>query len=845
MEIEKVSGEIIDDRYKIINILGKGGLGTTYTAINLKTQEKVALKAVSLQHLKDWKQVELIDREARVLAQLNHPAIPKYLDYFQVDTEDNQFFYIIQQLAPGKSLYQLIESGWRSNETEIKKIATQILDIFNYLHSLNPSIIHRDIKPHNLILSDDGKIFLVDFGAVQNTYYNTLMKGSTVVGTYGYMAPEQFKGKATPATDLYGLGATILYLLTHRSPNELPQDNLTINFRSSVNISEGFALWLEKILQPDLESRFSSAQEALEQLNTRYLFTNAFANKWKIALNLSLVSAIAIGGVFGFINYKWTILSRLGYQPSKLCDDSEVMKEYIEEGGDLNIQLLEDPKYGSDNPKIKTNLWSCVINKHTKEMVELMIAKGAEVNARDNNGITPLFWAANNHQHEIIELLLAKDADVNTKDNFGSTPLTWAMSHQEEEEQTSLTAKLSTAKLLIAKGANVNAKDDNGITPLHQAARNHQREVAEFLISQGADIHAKDNEGITPLSSAARNYNYEVVEFLISKGADVNSKDNNGITPLLWAVIEAENNSKSELLTVKLLIDKGADINTKDKDGKNVLFKNQVNFDITKLLILKNVDVNARDNKGKTPLMETINPSDLLGFIDQEKLKLLIAKGADVNARDVDGKTPLFDAVSSSNQEIVKLLIDKSVDINAKDKDGETVLFKAVADKDKEIIKLLIDKRADVNVKDQYGRTPLFSAVNSMFTYDNTKKEIAKLLIDNGSNVNARDEDGKTPLFSAVNSMAGDNNKEEEIIKLLINNGANVNVRDKDGKTPLFEAVYVVSPRAVKLLINNGADVNTRDNNGIALLSFAKHYEYQIEDRLVILDILKKNGAKE
>lgn len=85
------------------------------------------------------------------------------------------------------------------------------------------------MKPHNLILSEEGKVFLVDFGAVQNTYYNTLMRGSTVVGTYGYMAPEQFQGKAQPQTDLYGLGATILYLLTHRSPAELPHDNLAID----------------------------------------------------------------------------------------------------------------------------------------------------------------------------------------------------------------------------------------------------------------------------------------------------------------------------------------------------------------------------------------------------------------------------------------------------------------------------------------------------------------------------------------------------------------------------------------------------------------------------------------
>jgi ankyrin repeat protein len=677
MEIENVSGEIVGDcaprrlrdRYEIIDILGKGGVGITYAAIDLKTKEKVALKAVSLQQLKDWKQVELLEREASVLAQLNHPAIPKYLDYFQIDSEEDRLFYIVQQLAPGKSLFELVESGWRTNEAEIKKITVQILDIFRYLHSLNPPVIHRDIKPHNLILSDDGKIFLVDFGAVQNTYYNTLMQGSTVVGTYGYMAPEQFKGKAKPATDLYGLGATILYLLTHRSPNELPQDTLTIDFRSSVNISEGFALWLEKILQPDLEERFSSAKEALEKLNNRFLFTNAFTSRWKVVFNLGLVGAIALT----FNSYKWAFLSRLGYYPSELCSYSDVMKNYIETGGDLNITLLEDPKFAGDNSaKIQTNLWRCVINEqpdeHTKEIVKLLIAKGADINARDKDGITPLFWAARNHQYEVAKLLIAKGADVNTRNNFGNTPLTWAMGHQEEEEETSLTAKLLTAELLLAEGANVNARDNNGVTSLHEAASYHRREVAEFLISKGADINAKDNNSITTLHRAASNNNHEVAELLITKGADINARNKNRNTPLLLTLIESGNNSTSDLLMVKLLITKGADINAKDKYGKTSLFSIFYNLEVLKFLITKGADINVRDKEGNTPLLNAIKSQNY------KIAEILIERGADVNAKDKHRATSL-DILNNDKQapEDIKQKIKALLKQNgAKEQDSKT-----------------------------------------------------------------------------------------------------------------------------------------------------------------------------
>ncbi|WP_310489145.1 protein kinase domain-containing protein [Chamaesiphon sp. VAR_69_metabat_338] len=109
-----------------------------------------------------------------------------------------------------------------------------------------------------MVRNDDGRVFLVDFGAVQNVDRNTLLKGSTVAGTFGYMAPEQFRGAAVPASDLYGLGATILYLLTHRSPADLPQERLKLSFRAHVNISSHFADWLELMLEPDPAERFSS-----------------------------------------------------------------------------------------------------------------------------------------------------------------------------------------------------------------------------------------------------------------------------------------------------------------------------------------------------------------------------------------------------------------------------------------------------------------------------------------------------------------------------------------------------------------------------------------------------------
>jgi eukaryotic-like serine/threonine-protein kinase len=260
--------EILINKYQIIDIIGKGGVGITYQARDIEIDWIVAIKALSLKRAKDWKAIELFDREAKILSQLNHPAIPKYIDSFQIDTEIDRQYYIVQTLAEGQSLFDAVASGWKPTIDEAKDIAIQVLEILIYLHALHPPVIHRDLKPQNIIIDDDGKISLVDFGAVQDTYY-TVTGGSTVVGTYGYMAPEQFRGQAYLSTDLYGLGTTLLYLLTGTDPAVLPQKKLKIDFSDFVSLPTEFANWIDRLLEPEPNRRFETAKLALDVLDGR------------------------------------------------------------------------------------------------------------------------------------------------------------------------------------------------------------------------------------------------------------------------------------------------------------------------------------------------------------------------------------------------------------------------------------------------------------------------------------------------------------------------------------------------------------------------------------------------
>lgn len=258
-------GDIVDGKYRITGLLGQGGASITYEA-EVGDDNKVALKAMSLRNMRGWKDLDLFERECRVLQSLKHPSIPQYIDYFEVDTESDRVFYIVQKIANGRSLGDLVESGWRISEDEVKEITLKVLEILQYLGNLRPPVIHRDIKPENIILdTKTNTVSLVDFGAVQDAVSMTMI-GSTVVGTYGYMAPEQFQNRATLQTDLYGLGGTVLYMLSGRSPSSFPQKRLKVDFRGFVPMSLHLADIVERLLEPAPEDRFQSAEEVIKAL---------------------------------------------------------------------------------------------------------------------------------------------------------------------------------------------------------------------------------------------------------------------------------------------------------------------------------------------------------------------------------------------------------------------------------------------------------------------------------------------------------------------------------------------------------------------------------------------------
>jgi serine/threonine protein kinase len=266
-----MKNQVLKGRYFIQEQLTKNAGRHTWLAQDLQSQDLVVIKLLIFESDFQWDDLKLFEREVQTLQRLSHPAIPHYLDYFDLDTSIGKGFALVQSYIPAKSLEQWLKNGRTFSEEDVKQLAQALLGILRYLHEQQPPVIHRDIKPSNILLTNRsgnsiGQVYLVDFGSVQTL---AAKQGSTitVVGTYGYMPPEQFGGRTVPASDLYSLGATLIYLVSGRNPSELPQENLRLQFELSVNISSDLIDWLKWMTQPSLNRRLASAGEAMKALD--------------------------------------------------------------------------------------------------------------------------------------------------------------------------------------------------------------------------------------------------------------------------------------------------------------------------------------------------------------------------------------------------------------------------------------------------------------------------------------------------------------------------------------------------------------------------------------------------
>ena len=234
-----------------------------FVAEQVETGETVVVKRLSVKGLPDWKPFDRFEREAKVLRSLEHPGVVAFVDAFA----EGDDYYIVSELIEGETLGQKIEGGARWSEAAATELLRHLLETLAYLHGLSPRVVHRDIKPGNILLRPDGRPVLVDFGAALDLAARRADGGLTVAGTAGYMPPEQAMGNAEPRSDLFGVGATMLHALSHTHPSEL-LDGLRLQIPDDVAVSEKLRRILERLIEPNPSDRFQSAEAALAALRS-------------------------------------------------------------------------------------------------------------------------------------------------------------------------------------------------------------------------------------------------------------------------------------------------------------------------------------------------------------------------------------------------------------------------------------------------------------------------------------------------------------------------------------------------------------------------------------------------
>ncbi len=250
---------LLKNRYKLLEILGKNS-AITYLAEDSAGNKRV-IKELSYHFLKQWKSEELFQREINVLKQLNHKKIPKFIENFSVGVGKHQSTFLVQEFVEGISLKKEFESK-RYTEKEILETLLSIFEVLDYLHNLQPPLIHRDIKLSNLIRNSVGSISLIDFGSVKDIISQ---KGdATISGTFGFMAPEVFKGNVSIKSDYYSVGVLSTVLLSRKNPEEMITDGIYLNWKDKIGkISEKTGEFIEKLLDINPENRIENSQRGI------------------------------------------------------------------------------------------------------------------------------------------------------------------------------------------------------------------------------------------------------------------------------------------------------------------------------------------------------------------------------------------------------------------------------------------------------------------------------------------------------------------------------------------------------------------------------------------------------
>ena len=562
---------VLQGRYRVIRPLGRGGMGAVYEAADMRLSRNVALK----QTLVETDELRrAFEREARLLANLRHPALPKVLDHFG----EGDGLFLVMEYIPGEDLGRMLEREGRPFSTdEVLGWADQLLGALEYLHGLDPPVLHRDIKPANLKLISRGHIVLLDFGLAKGSAGEMSRTASQSLLGYSpnYSPLEQMQGTGTDArSDLYSLGATLYHLLTGVKPvDAVSRANALVNnqpdpLRPADEVGPGVSAYVSSALMRamalSIENRPRTAAEMRDDLHNR-------ARR--------AASTVLMTGV----DEATRVSSRTGgaVTPAPMPAPEAVRQR--EGGGRVVIPLPEETRVASKGGGggrrwvvgaalltglvvLSAALYLLFLRGNTKRPAQ------PERPAAGNTprpSPSPTASAENLNQEADVESTPEVGPDESAARSELAQkriPFTEAAFRKAVEE-----GDTGAVELFLAAGMDPEVRDTAGRTVLINAASRGSNNISKKLLGEGADVNARDAAGSTALMESAEGDHKDTTKVLLENGADVNQSDNAGRT----ALIRAAARGHSEI--VRILINKGARIDVRDRDGRDAMMWAEIN----------------------------------------------------------------------------------------------------------------------------------------------------------------------------------------------------------------------------------------------------------------------------
>lgn len=292
------TGELIDGRYKILRKLGEGGMSVVYLAVNEKVNKHWAIKEVKKEGVENFETVhQRLLTEADILKRLHYPNLPDIVDII----ENGETFLLVMDYIEGRQLESIVQEYGPQKEETVVNWGKQLCDVLSYLHSQNPPIIYRDMKPANVMVQKDGKVVLIDFGTARE-FKESQAEDTLCLGTCGYAAPEQYKGQGQSdiRTDIYCLGVTLYYLLTGHNPICKPYEIYPIRYWNT-NLSSGLEMIILKCTRKNPSKRYQSCEELQQELSHYYKLDIEYQKSQKIK-KLMLFCFLGLTIVSGFLS---------------------------------------------------------------------------------------------------------------------------------------------------------------------------------------------------------------------------------------------------------------------------------------------------------------------------------------------------------------------------------------------------------------------------------------------------------------------------------------------------------------------------------------------------------------